>query len=57
LVWASSIRLSCRRIFATCNQLQGPKEIVIMPAADHGGDHKAYHAKYNPFLEKHLTGE
>lgn len=44
-------------IFATCNQLQGTKEIVIMPAADHGGDHKAYYAKYNPFLEKHLTGE
>ncbi len=44
-------------IFATCNQLQGPKEIVIMPAADHGGDHKAYYARFNPFLEKHLQGE
>jgi cephalosporin-C deacetylase len=44
-------------IFATCNQLQGPKEIVIMPLADHGGDHKAYHAKFNPFLNKHLPGE
>lgn len=41
-------------IFATCNQLQGPKEIVIMPKADHGGDHKAYHAKFGPFLDEHL---
>lgn len=41
-------------IFATINQLQGPKEIVIMPLADHGGDHKAYYAKFGPFLEKHL---
>lgn len=40
-------------IFATCNQLQGPKDIVIMPNADHGGDHKAYHAKFGPFIEKH----
>ena len=41
-------------IFATINQLQGPKEIVIMPAADHGGDHKAYYAKFGPFVDKHL---
>lgn len=40
-------------IFATCNQLQGPKEIVIMPKADHGGDHKDYYAKFGPFLEKY----
>jgi cephalosporin-C deacetylase len=44
-------------IFATCNQLQGPKEIVIMPAADHGGDHKAYSDSFDPFLEKHLKSE
>lgn len=41
-------------IFATCNQLQGPKDVVIMPNADHGGDHKAYSAKFGPFLDKHL---
>lgn len=35
-------------------QLQGPKEIVIMPRADHGGDHKDYYAKYGLFLDKHL---
>ena len=32
-------------------QLQGEKQIVIMPQADHGGDHIAYHEKFGPFLE------
>lgn len=41
-------------VLATCNQLQGPKEVVIMPKADHGGDHKDYYAKFGPFLDKHL---
>jgi cephalosporin-C deacetylase-like acetyl esterase len=41
-------------VLATCNQLQGPKDVVIMPTADHGGDHKAYYAKFGPFLDKHL---
>jgi cephalosporin-C deacetylase len=37
-------------IFATCNQLAGPKEIIIMPTADHGGDHANYHKRFGPFL-------
>ena len=41
-------------VLATCNQLQGPKEIVIMPLADHGGDHKAFYEKFGPFLDKQL---
>jgi cephalosporin-C deacetylase-like acetyl esterase len=41
-------------VIATCNELKGPKEIVIMPRADHGGDHQDYYAKFGAFLEKHL---
>ncbi|QDU25632.1 Acetyl esterase Axe7A precursor [Anatilimnocola aggregata] len=41
-------------VLATCNELQGPEQIVIMPLADHGGDHKAYYAKFGPFLDKQL---
>ncbi len=39
-------------VLATCNQMQGEKQLVIMPLADHGGDHKAYHSTMWPFLEK-----
>jgi cephalosporin-C deacetylase len=39
-------------IFATCNQLKGPKEVIIMPKADHGGDHKAYNTRFGKFLEE-----
>lgn len=38
-------------IFATCNQIQSEKKVIIMPQADHGGDHKAYYQAYGPFLE------
>ncbi|WP_425616660.1 acetylxylan esterase [Anatilimnocola sp. NA78] len=41
-------------VLATCNQLQGPKEVIIMPLADHGGDHKAYYARFGAFLDKQL---
>jgi len=41
-------------VLATCNQLQGPKEVIIMPLADHGGDHKAYYARFGSFLNKQL---
>ncbi len=40
-------------VFATVNQLKGPKKLAIMPQAGHGGDHKAYYAMYGPFLEAH----
>lgn len=40
-------------IFATYNQLTGPKQIVIMPRSGHGGEgpgHGAYYPIYNKFL-------
>jgi cephalosporin-C deacetylase len=43
-------------VLATCNQLQGPKKIIIMPQSGHGGEgpgHKAYYAVYGAFLEEH----
>jgi cephalosporin-C deacetylase len=43
-------------IFATVNQLQGPKQVIVMPQSGHGGEgpgHKAYYAVYGAFLEKH----
>lgn len=48
-------------IFATVNQFQGPKKIIIMPQSGHGGEgpgHKAYYAVYGGFLEeqKKLAG-
>jgi cephalosporin-C deacetylase-like acetyl esterase len=43
-------------VLATCNQLAGTKQIVLMPLADHSGDHKAYYAAFGPFLEKQKTG-
>ncbi len=39
-------------VLATCNQLQGPKQLIIMPQATHKGDHKDYYQAYGPFLEK-----
>ncbi len=38
-------------VIATCNQLSGPKQIIIMPLADHNGDHKAYDQAFGKFLE------
>ena len=43
-------------VLATCNQIAGPKTIVIMPRADHGGDHRAYYQAYGPFLEQQKQG-
>jgi len=39
-------------VLATCNQMKGEKNLVIMPLADHGGDHKAYNSVMWKFLEK-----
>jgi pimeloyl-ACP methyl ester carboxylesterase len=43
-------------IFATINQIKSPKKVIIMPKADHGGDHKAYYAVYGGFLEEAKKG-
>lgn len=39
-------------VLATYNQLKGAKELVLMPAADHSGDHSAYYQRFGPFIEK-----
>ena len=39
-------------VLATCNQLTGEKQIIVMSRADHGGDHQAYHKAFGPFLEQ-----
>jgi cephalosporin-C deacetylase len=44
-------------VIATCNQLKGEKQIILMPSADHGGDHQAYHQAFGPFLEKQKKGK
>jgi len=31
-------------VFAAYNQITAPKRIIIMPTADHMGDHKAYYS-------------
>jgi len=43
-------------ILATINQIKSPKKVIIMPKADHGGDHKAYYAVYGGFLEESRKG-
>ena len=43
-------------VLATCNQMHGPKQLILMPQADHSGDHKAYYAAFGPFLEKQKLG-
>ncbi len=46
-------------IIATFNQIKGPKKLVIMPAAGHGGDrdaHKEYNAAFGRFLEEARRG-
>ena len=43
-------------VFATVNQFQGPKKLIIMPQSGHGGEgpgHKAYYAVYGAFLDEH----
>ncbi len=38
-------------IIATFNQLPDSKKLVIMPLADHGGDHHVYSEEFSKFLE------
>jgi cephalosporin-C deacetylase-like acetyl esterase len=39
-------------IFAAVNQLRGPKEIIVMPGAGHGGDHRAFEQAFSSRVEK-----
>jgi cephalosporin-C deacetylase-like acetyl esterase len=46
-------------ILAAVNRFQGPKKLILMPQAGHGGDanaHKAYYAVYGGFLEEAKKG-
>lgn len=42
-------------VIATYNQLAGTKQLVVMPNADHGGDHKAYVEAFDQFMAKHKS--
>jgi cephalosporin-C deacetylase-like acetyl esterase len=43
-------------VLAAINLMKGPKKVIIMPKADHGGDHKAYYAVFGGFLEEQKKG-
>ncbi len=46
-------------VFATVNQIQGPKKLIIMPQSGHGGEgpgHKAFYAVFGGFLEEQKKG-
>lgn len=46
-------------VFAACNQLRGPKEIVILPIGEHGeknGSHRPYYARFQAWDQALLTG-
>jgi cephalosporin-C deacetylase len=46
-------------VFAACNQLKGPKEIVVLPVAEHGdkrGSHAPYYARFNAWNQALLKG-
>lgn len=44
-------------VIATFNQLAGPKELVIMPQADHGKRHEPYYERQKAWQAKLLKGE
>lgn len=44
-------------VFTMANQLRGPKEVVVMPAAGHGGAHDAYWKRSEEWFAALLKGE
>jgi cephalosporin-C deacetylase len=44
-------------VLATCNELKGDKQIILMPLTDHSGDHKAYYTEFGLFIEKQKQRE
>jgi cephalosporin-C deacetylase-like acetyl esterase len=44
-------------VFTMANQLRGPKEVVVMPAAGHGGDHTAYWKRSEAWFSALVKGE
>jgi cephalosporin-C deacetylase-like acetyl esterase len=57
LIGAGGIDITCPPpgIYAAYNQLKGPKEIVYMPLADHGGKHDMYYARFKAWLDMQRT--
>jgi cephalosporin-C deacetylase len=46
-------------VYAACNQLKGPKEIVVLPLGEHGdkkGSHGAYYNRFNAWLQALVKG-
>ena len=46
-------------VFAACNQLSGPKEIVVLPRGEHGeknGSHAPYYARFNAWKQALVKG-
>jgi cephalosporin-C deacetylase-like acetyl esterase len=46
-------------VIASVNQFKGPKKLVILPRAGHGGDgstHQPYYAAFGPFLDEAKKG-
>jgi cephalosporin-C deacetylase-like acetyl esterase len=47
-------------VFAACNQLKGPKEVVVLPVAEHGeksGSHRPYYTRFNAWTKALLQLE
>jgi cephalosporin-C deacetylase len=47
-------------VFAACNQLQGPKEVVVLPLGEHGdkrGSHGPYYARFNAWNQAFLKNQ
>ena len=46
-------------VFAACNQLSGPKEIVVLPQGEHGeknGSHAPYYVRFNAWKQALVKG-
>ena len=43
-------------VYAACNQLKGPKELILMPSAGHQGKHEEYGARWTAWLEELRRG-
>jgi cephalosporin-C deacetylase len=47
-------------VFAACNQLKGPKEIVVLPVAEHGeknGSHRPYYLRFDAWDKALVKGD
>src|SRR5258708_1434163 len=62
LVGVGSIDTTCppSGVFAAFNQLQGPKEVVVLPVGEHGekkGSHAAYYARFQAWTKALASGQ